>query len=581
MKRPVVLLVAIAALATVLRLIGVRYGLPAVYNPDEVAIMARTLAFATGDLNPHNFLYPTLYFYVLFAWLGACVVGAWAIGAVASLQAAQAQFFVDPTLFYTAGRLLTVVCGVVTVALVYRWGTRLAGRVAGSVSALFLAVAPFHVRDSHYVKHDVPATLLVAAMMVALSPVTDPAASASQRHRRILAAAVIYGLACSTHYYTVFLALPLAIAVMLAFRTDGRGAVLRMLVVTASISVAVFLLGSPFLVADPGVAIRDIVANRQIVVDRAVGQGGVVFSSLPRYLELLWLDAAGWPVVLLASVGALVLIRQAPWNGALVLSFPLVFLVFVANTVPASRYLNPLLPFVAVLGGCAARWLAGRWTPRLQPVVATVLAIVAAAPGIAASARTGTFFRQADTRTLALQYIERELPAGSSVLIQPYSVALRQSRASLVESLEHNLGSADRASTKFRLLLGLTPYPSPAYRLVFLGDGGLDADKIYISYGAFTADRGLAPARDLGVQHVVVKRYNTPDPATRPFLDALAREARLVAQFSPYRADCPPELRRRIEPFLHNTDARIVPELERPGPVVEIWTIHAARQPAS
>src|SRR4051812_37084565 len=61
---------AILAAAAALRLFGLRYGLPAVYNPDEVAIMSRALAFAKGDLNPHNFLYPSLYFYVLFAWEG-------------------------------------------------------------------------------------------------------------------------------------------------------------------------------------------------------------------------------------------------------------------------------------------------------------------------------------------------------------------------------------------------------------------------------------------------------------------------------------------------------------------------------
>ena len=49
---------AVAAGALVLRLVGLQFGLPAVYNPDEVAIMARALSFAKGTLNPHNFLYP-------------------------------------------------------------------------------------------------------------------------------------------------------------------------------------------------------------------------------------------------------------------------------------------------------------------------------------------------------------------------------------------------------------------------------------------------------------------------------------------------------------------------------------------
>ena len=65
-----VALTLICLVALGLRLVGLRYGLPAVYNPDEVAIMSRALAFAKGDLNPHNFLYPTFYFYALFAWEG-------------------------------------------------------------------------------------------------------------------------------------------------------------------------------------------------------------------------------------------------------------------------------------------------------------------------------------------------------------------------------------------------------------------------------------------------------------------------------------------------------------------------------
>ena len=42
-----------------------------------------------------------------------------------------------------------------------RAGTRHRGSGRGLTAATFLAVAPLHVRDSHYVKHDVPVTLLI------------------------------------------------------------------------------------------------------------------------------------------------------------------------------------------------------------------------------------------------------------------------------------------------------------------------------------------------------------------------------------------------------------------------------------
>jgi hypothetical protein len=95
-------LAAILLAAVALRVAGLAYGLPAVYNPDEVSILSRALAFAKGDLNPHNFLYPSFYFYLLFGWVGTYFVLARVVGTVASLQAFQAQFFTDPTNIYLA-----------------------------------------------------------------------------------------------------------------------------------------------------------------------------------------------------------------------------------------------------------------------------------------------------------------------------------------------------------------------------------------------------------------------------------------------------------------------------------------------
>jgi hypothetical protein len=54
-------LVFVLGVALTLRVLGIQYGLPAVYNPDEVAIVARALSFATGTLNPHDFLDPTFF----------------------------------------------------------------------------------------------------------------------------------------------------------------------------------------------------------------------------------------------------------------------------------------------------------------------------------------------------------------------------------------------------------------------------------------------------------------------------------------------------------------------------------------
>ena len=106
MKKWGAALAAILALAAVLRIRGISFGLPAIYNPDEIAIMSRALGFAGGDPNPHNFLYPTLYFYALFAWEGLYFVAGRLICAIPSLSAFEQSFFLDPTGIYLSGRVL-------------------------------------------------------------------------------------------------------------------------------------------------------------------------------------------------------------------------------------------------------------------------------------------------------------------------------------------------------------------------------------------------------------------------------------------------------------------------------------------
>ena len=142
---------------------------------------------------------------------------------------------------------------------------------------------------------------------------------------------------------------------------------------------------------------------------------------------------------------------------------------------------------------------------------------------------------------------------------------LTPSREGLVEALTANLGGVEAASIKFQLQLSVDPYPSPAYRLIYLGRGGLDAEKIYVDPAALSGADGLAALRRLGVTYVVVKRYNKPDPETQPLLAVLAREGRRLAVFSPYRPGLSEAERARIDPFLHNTDTRIDAALERPG----------------
>jgi Dolichyl-phosphate-mannose-protein mannosyltransferase len=564
-------LVGVLLVGLGLRFAGLGYGLPAVYNQDEIAIMNRAMAFGKGDLNPHNFLYPTLYFYALFAWEGLFFIAGRAVGLFSSLAAFQRAFFVDPSPIYLAGRALTALCGAATIWATARLGARLITPAAGLIAALLVAVSPLAVRDAHYVKHDVPVTLLIVLTHVVVAGLVVDVARRQRAWGWMLAGAAA-GLAMSTHYYAIFVALPVAAAALLPDNGTWSGRTSTARLATAGVScVVAFFLASPFLLIEPGTALRDVIANRQIVMDRATAASGA-FASLGQYGSMLGSDALGRLGILATAIGLVGAFRVSGPRALLLFAFPVPFLLFIANTVPASRYLNPLVPFLAVLAAAGLVWIAR--AGRAGLAAALVVGAAATAVAAASSIHEDRFFRQTDTRTLAAQYIEGHWPSGTSVLIQPYSVQLRPSRAALVEALRAHLGSEDRASVKFQLQLALDPYPEPSYRTIYLGVGGMDEDKIYVAPSTFDGSAGLAPLRALSVDYVVLKRYNEPDPSLAPLDGALNREGRLVATFSPYRDEVGPDERARVAPFLHNTDARIDAALLRPGPTIEIWRIN-------
>jgi hypothetical protein len=235
-----------------------------------------------------------------------------------------------------------------------------------------------------------------------------------------------------------------------------------------------------------------------------------------------------------------------------------------------SRYLDAVIPMVAVAGAYGLVWIGAHLGRAPRGTLAAVVT-VAAVPGLIDSVQSVRFFDATDTRTLAREFIDRTVPAGASLLVQPYSAPVFRSRESLVEALRANLGSETRASTKYQIELSLPP-ADPSYRTIYLGDGGTDADKLYVLPREFESHTGLAPLRKRGIQYAVLKRANLPNLELAALQAALDREGDLLATFSPYHdgiaagPDAPP-------PYLHNTAIRIEPELERPGPIVDVWRI--------
>ena len=161
-----------------LRVWGIWFGLPHDFaRPDEEKLIGAALGVFQGDLNPHFFLYPTLFIYVMAAVFAVL----FAIERAAGLTVSQASFvaksLADPSTLHLTARLLAAAFGTATIPVLYSAARRLSSTRAALISSALLAVVFLHVRDSHFGSTDVPAAFLTicafwAAAVCAASGVT-------------------------------------------------------------------------------------------------------------------------------------------------------------------------------------------------------------------------------------------------------------------------------------------------------------------------------------------------------------------------------------------------------------------------
>jgi 4-amino-4-deoxy-L-arabinose transferase-like glycosyltransferase len=350
-------LVAILALAAILRFVGIEYGLPfALLNPDEQVIVPRAWHMTHGGgPNPHWFNYPTLVLYLL-----------------APFEAWHAV----PT--YLDARIVIAVLGTAAVAATWWLGLHAYGMPAAVVGAAAVAVETTHVAYSHMAVTDVPMTLGVA---VALALMISG---------RIELAGAAAGLALSAKWPAVLLAVPLLVA---GWRQWRR------LAAAFGLAVAAFLVTSPFVLLDAGRAASDAWSTQSI---HHTGWLGFEHDgpSLVGFSHRLWSGMG--PALVLAAVGlgaAAVARRRA---DLILASFVLVyFLNLLTLKSHFDRFVLPLVPPLGVLAGRS----------RLLAPVAGALLVFPLVWSIQRDVRwTGT-----DTRVVARNWIEHNLPQGVEV----------------------------------------------------------------------------------------------------------------------------------------------------------------------
>ena len=422
-RRPVLVggatavLVAALLAGTAMRLGGANFCLPMEQcHPDEHYLLHPALKMLrTGDFNPHFFVYPTLFIYILLATFTLTFVGGVSGGLWGNLGGLKNGPFL------LAGRLTSGVLGSATLWVVYTTGRRLADRPSGALAALALAFMPLHVANSHFVTTDVTAGFFCALALWAASTVADEGGK-----RTYMWAGILAGMAAAAKYNAFLVALNIPIA---HFINPRRDRFFDANLVRGLLFVAVgFLIACPYALFDLPTFLSGVAAEIAHYKRGHVGHDG----EFNRSFYLVFLASRGFgPVWFAAGVYALVtMVRKWERRYLLLLVFPLLYLTFLgAYKVRFVRNLMPVLPYFALLAGLGASrafvdvraaWPAlGR--VKAWKVALPLLALALAVPGYRAVDETAALIRP-DTRTRARDWIIKNIPPGTTIYLQSWSV---------------------------------------------------------------------------------------------------------------------------------------------------------------
>ncbi len=495
------LILVVAATALLLSLVGIQWGLPARFHPDEKADVVATM-LREGRLRPDSYVNPTLSLYLT-------------LPAVALQQLTATGLpdpWSDPLLVARALSAIAAAAGVLLLALAAaRWRP-----TPAPLAALLLGLAPGFVNLGHFAT---PEPLLLAAtgllLLVAVRHVEGRSAA--------WLLGLVLGLAVSVKYTAAALAVP-ALAALWLRRRDGPSGRDRLMWLLAGLAAALlgavlvgpsggtlaaslrlpdlrllhpesaraFVHGLGLLALGAGAAMLAVLAlarwprtapwagalvRREVVVAGAcalfgflLGTPGAVFDSRAflsdlafdaqtrhEYKELVgepssflpYLGLAGdaltLPVLAAVLAGAVLALRRA-WRGdrvapIVVLAALSPYLLIASSGHRALRFLVPALPAAAWLAALALASVPGR---RARLVLTTA---VAARTAVAALLVVRLFF--VDSRLRAEAWLAANVPTGSTVdLVSNYEGYLPRLPQGLsghvVRTLSREMAPAER-----------------------------------------------------------------------------------------------------------------------------------------
>ncbi len=419
MKHRLFGITGILVIACLIRLPGIRYGLPFLYLADETYVVQATGQLARGNFQPEYFTYPLLYSALLIFAYGVYFFVALFAGLVNRPADFLELYFSHPAYFYLAARLISLIFGLLTIWALYRLGKMAYNRRAGLLAAGLGALLPSLYNFSRIGKVETLFCFTVIMAMYYTYRVWK-----GNRWKDNILAGIFAGLAVGTKYNGAMIILPILLSHI--FRRTGNskfgirkfhpGKLLISLALLAATALPFF----PFCYIGLGPGLR-LLTNLRRSLFVVGGPADLMDYSQTLSLFLGNLVAATGIVLTLTIVGLLIynLFRGSRKEWFFLAPFLAAALPLTASGYPVVRYYLPWLLIVLVpLGGLGDRILGKVKSPRRRNGLLFISAAIILIQPAGIIAHRIRLSANTDTRTLAYRWVVANLKEGTRIALE-------------------------------------------------------------------------------------------------------------------------------------------------------------------
>jgi 4-amino-4-deoxy-L-arabinose transferase-like glycosyltransferase len=398
------------------RFLSIGYGLPHLIEPHEQLIVPKVLKMIrSGTLNHGIYDYGSLYFiFLYFVFIIA--------GFISGITGAKAIsiYDIDPSFFYFTARAANVFLSIVSVYLVYLIGKRLADKKTALGAAAIVGIGTVHFLNSITARLELLVLVFVLLAFYYMFKLT-----ATDKIADYCLAGLFCGFAVGTKFYSITISAALLYAHLMNRKRKTFSN--RKLLISLLVMIFAYLITNPYIITDTDSFIRD---TSRLSRELGVKEHWSTAKSAPEavYARIIFYDGLGFVGTAVLLLMLFFYLRKPNSKSGFLLIFPVLhFLVLARSRYVFHRYILIAIPFLVLF---LVYELGKRIESRNEKikfntkiVFWAIIFLISVFPALK-MCRIARQYNLPITSQSAVKWIEANIPAGSRLLVTPYTVSL-------------------------------------------------------------------------------------------------------------------------------------------------------------